>query len=105
MTRSEAERKLLELLRDARLPPPETNARVLGYEVDFLWRAQKLVVEVDGYAFHGHRAAFERDRAKDQVLVAAGYRVIRVTWRQLEREPLVVADQDCAGPERSGPLA
>ena len=90
MMRSEAEGKLLKLLRDARLPPPETNARVLGYEVDFVWRAQKLVVEVDGYAFHGHRAAFERDRAKDQVLVAAGYRVIRVTWRQLEREPLVV---------------
>ena len=76
---------------------------MLGYEVDFVWRAQKLVVEVDGYAFHGHRAAFERDRAKDQVLMAAGYRVIRVTWRQLEREPLAVLDQDRAGAERSGP--
>lgn len=89
-TRSEAERRLLELIRDSGVPAPETNARLLGYEVDVLWRAQKLVVEVDGHAFHGHRVAFERDRARDQALVAAGYRVIRVTWRQLEREPLVV---------------
>jgi very-short-patch-repair endonuclease len=89
-TRSEAERLLLALLRQAKLSPPETNVRLLGYEVDFLWRAERLVVEVDGAAFHGHRRAFERDRGRDQVLVAAGYRVIRVTWRQLEREPLAV---------------
>ena len=89
-TRREAERLLNKLISAARLPAPETNARLLGYEVDVLWRAQKLVVEVDGHAFHGHRAAFERDRARDQALVAAGYRVIRITWRQLEREPLVV---------------
>jgi hypothetical protein len=30
------------------------------------------VIEVDGYQFHGHQAAFERDRAKDQALIAAG---------------------------------
>jgi len=52
--------------------------------------AQKLVIEMDGWTFHGHRAAFERDRDRDQKLVAAGYQVIRVTWRQLEREPLMV---------------
>lgn len=69
---------------------------LLGYEVDMLWRAEKLVVEVDGHAFHSHRAAFERDRARDQALVAAGYRVIRVTWRQLEREPLAVLSRIAA---------
>jgi very-short-patch-repair endonuclease len=90
LTRSEAERRLLQLIDQSRLPRPETNARLLGYEVDLLWRRERLVVEVDGHAFHGHRAAFERDRARDQELVAAGYRVIRVTWRQLEHEPLVV---------------
>jgi very-short-patch-repair endonuclease len=90
MTRSEGERRLLRLIRQAHLPGPETNVSMLGYELDFLWRAQRLVVEVDGYRFHGHRAAFERDRAKDQALVAAGYRVIRVTLRQLEYEPLAV---------------
>ncbi len=90
LTRSDAERRLLALIGQAGLKKSETNVRLLGYEVDLLWRAQRLVVEVDGHAFHAHRAAFERDRARDQVLVAAGYRVIRVTWRQLEREPLAI---------------
>ena len=90
LTRSEAERRLRRLIRDAGLPPPESNVRLLGFEVDFVWRAARLVVEVDGHAFHAHRAAFERDRERDQALVAAGFRVIRVTWRQLEREPLAV---------------
>lgn len=89
-TRSEAERRLRGLIRAAGLPAPETNTRVCGYEVDVLWRRERLVVEVDGHAFHGHRAAFERDRKRDQVLVAAGYRVIRVTWSQLRHEPLAV---------------
>jgi very-short-patch-repair endonuclease len=48
------------------------------------------VVDVDGYAYHGTRAAFERDRARDAELQAAGYRVIRVTWRQLVDEPEAV---------------
>jgi very-short-patch-repair endonuclease len=59
--------------------------------VDFVWLEQKLVVQVDGYQFHGHRSAFERDRKKDQILIAAGYRVIRITWLQLQHEPLRVA--------------
>jgi very-short-patch-repair endonuclease len=59
--------------------------------VDFVWPEHKLVVEVDGYQFHGHRSAFERDRKKDQILIAAGYRVIRITWLQLKHEPLRVA--------------
>ena len=90
LTRSEAEIRLLGLLRAARLAPTAVNARVGRYEVDFLWRAQRLVVEVDGYAYHGTRAAFERDRARDAELHAAGHRVIRVTWRQLVGEPEAV---------------
>ena len=66
------------------LPRPEINARLAGYEVDFLWRTQRLVVEVDGFRFHGHRLAFERDREMQQALTAAGYRVSRITWRQLD---------------------
>lgn len=89
-TRREAERRLLSLLSKAGLPRPETNVRIEGMEVDFVWRDQRLIVETDGYQFHGHRSAFERDRKRDQALVAAGWRVIRVTWRQLEREPFAV---------------
>jgi very-short-patch-repair endonuclease len=82
---------MLALLAAAQLPVPEVNTHLHGFEVDFLWRAQRLVVEFDGRQFHGHEAAFERDRRRDQVLLAAGYRVLRVTWRQLLDEPLAVA--------------
>jgi very-short-patch-repair endonuclease len=89
-TRSEAERRFVALIDAAKLPAPACNVRVEELEVDFLWPAKKLVVEVDGHVFHSHRAAFERDRARDQALVASGHRVIRVTWRQLVDEPLVL---------------
>lgn len=82
-TRSEAERRMLELLRAAGLPRPQVNARVGRYEVDFLWSDERLVVEVDGYRFHSSRPDFELDRARDAELAARGYAVIRVTWRQL----------------------
>jgi very-short-patch-repair endonuclease len=89
-TRSDAERLMLSLMRRGRLPAPQVNARVHGFEVDFLWPDQRLIVEVDGFAYHGDRDAFERDRDRDAALVAAGYRVIRVTWRKLVKEPLLL---------------
>jgi very-short-patch-repair endonuclease len=90
LTRSEAEARMLALVRAARLPPPEHNVRVGRYELDLLWRDERLVVEVDGYAFHRGRASFERDRARDAQLTAAGLRVMRITWRQLVDEPEAV---------------
>jgi len=90
LTRSEAERKLLSMIESAGLPRPLVNSRIRGIEVDLLWPAAKLVVEMDGYQFHSSRRAFERDRRRDQVLVSSGMRVIRVTWRQLVDEPLAV---------------
>jgi very-short-patch-repair endonuclease len=89
-TRSEAERRLLTLIRAARLPTPDVNAPLHGHEVDFLWREQHLVVEVDGYAFHSSRRSFERDRRRDRDLQAHTHRVIRLTWRQITEEPEAV---------------
>jgi very-short-patch-repair endonuclease len=91
ITRSKAERLVLRLIADAELPMPEVNAKLLGFEVDFLWRARNLVLEFDGFEFHRHRHQFEADRHRVQVLTAAGYRVIQVTWRQLCEEPLALA--------------
>ncbi len=90
MTRSESERRLLALIEHADLPRPRINARLGHFEVDFLWPAQRLIVEVDGFRFHSSRGAFERDRARDAELVARGYRVVRVTWRQIVHEPYAV---------------
>jgi very-short-patch-repair endonuclease len=89
-TRSEAERRLLALIRAAGLPLPRANVKLGPYEVDFLWPAQRLVVEVDGFRYHSSRVAFERDRARDAELAALGYRVVRVTWRQIAEEPYAV---------------
>jgi very-short-patch-repair endonuclease len=89
-SRSGAERRLRRLVKAAELTPPAFNTYVLGFEVDAVWSAEKLIVEVDGHGAHGHRAAFERDRKRDQKLIAAGYVVVRFTWNQLTRRPFVV---------------
>ena len=90
LTRSEAEQRTRALIRRARLPAPRANVRIGAYEVDFLWPEQRFVLEVDGYAFHSTRSAFERDREKDAHLAANGYRVARITWRQLTLAPEAV---------------
>jgi very-short-patch-repair endonuclease len=82
-TRSEAEEKMLELVRTGGLPRPELNVNVLGHEVDFLWRKARLVAEVDGYAWHASGRSFAADRHRDAELTAAGYRVLRFTWADI----------------------
>lgn len=91
LTRSELEGQMLDLCAASGLVSPEINALLAGCEVDFLWRNERLVVETDGHEHHGTRSAFERDRARDARLTALGYRVVRVTYRQLVRERDVVA--------------
>jgi very-short-patch-repair endonuclease len=71
---------------------PAVNANVEGFEVDFVWRDARLIVETDGHRHHGTRAAFERDRARDARLIAAGWRVVRFTERQVRDEADAVAD-------------
>lgn len=103
LTRSKAERIMLKLARSAQLHPPIANTTVAGVSVDFLWPEHRVIVEVDGYQFHGHRVAFERDHRKDLVLDAAGYHVIRITWRQLLYEPFVVVAQIARALDRRAP--
>jgi very-short-patch-repair endonuclease len=85
--RSPLEERFLEFCREHELPPPQTNVLILGKEVDAYWPDAALVVESDGWTFHGHRAAFERDRSRDAAMQAQGYRVLRVTDRRLKHEP------------------
>ncbi len=90
LTRSEAEERFLALVKKAQLPRPEVNMGVAGYEVDFFWRTQRLVVEVDGFTFHSSRRDFRQDRRRDAALLVKGVRVIRITWDQIVREPEAV---------------
>jgi very-short-patch-repair endonuclease len=85
-TRSPGEAELLVRLRRAGVTGYETNTRIHGYEVDFLWRDAGLVVEVDGYDAHSGRVAFERDRLKAAALTAHGLVVMHVTGRQIRRD-------------------
>lgn len=92
LTRSTAEQQFLALVREAGLPTPQCNISVGRFEVDFLWRAAGIAVEVDGFRYHGSRPRFEEDRHRDTQLAAAGINVVRLTWRQIteERVPTVV---------------
>ena len=97
ITRSELEAIFVRLIDDWKLERPDLNAivEVGGYrlECDCVWKAQRVIVELDGRAFHVTAAAFERDRARDRRLQAGGWTVVRVTWRQLRDEPeSVMAD-------------
>jgi len=90
-TRSEAEHAFLDLVRQSALPPPQANVALGSWEVDFLWRSVRVAVEVDGYGYHRTRGDFERDRAKDAWLMARGFRVLRLSWRQISEQPMATA--------------
>ncbi|HEX4625371.1 MAG TPA: DUF559 domain-containing protein [Solirubrobacteraceae bacterium] len=92
-TKSELERRFLTLIAQAGLPRPTLNTLVAGFEVDVVWRKERLIVELDGFATHGTRAAFERDRKRDAALLAAGHRTLRVTARRLDVEPAAIVAQ------------
>jgi len=108
-TRSPLEDRFAEFCREhlADLPAPLTNVTILDHEVDAYWPGHRLVVELDGFGYHGHRAAFERDRARDAAMQAEGYRVIRLTHRQLETEAPRISTQlrKMLGTEQPAPPA
>ena len=83
-TRSVFEDAFLAFIDRHGLPRPEVNQHIIGYEVDMLWRPQRLIAELDGPAYHHH--TFEADRERDATLTAAGLRVVRVTWQRLTRQ-------------------
>lgn len=91
LTRRELEARFLDLCRQVGLPLPEVNGRLVVNGVsmmpDFLWRDAGLIVEADSQRVHGTVTAFEEDRRRDQRLTAAGWTVIRCTWRQVLNEP------------------
>ncbi len=88
--RSDFEALVLPRLIAMGLPRPTCNKklRIEGEQltVDFLWEDRRVVVETDGAASHQTPVAFQRDRKRDQILVAAGYRVARATWDQITGE-------------------
>jgi very-short-patch-repair endonuclease len=88
--RSELEERFQAFLLNAGLPLPQTNVVIEGFEVDCVWPEHRLIVELDSRGFHDTGAAFEADRARDRRLAAAGWHVVRITWRQLQDTPSAV---------------
>lgn len=95
ITGNNFEEAFVALLDAHGLPRPALNADLaLGgsfVEIDCLWRPERLVVELDGRAVHARAAAFESEKRRDRGLLVAGWRTMRVTWRQLREEPNAVA--------------
>ena len=86
-TRSGLERRFLRLIREHGIPKPETNIKIGPHTVDFLWRAEALVVELDSYAYHSDRPTFTADRARDRYLKTRGLDVHRFTDDELSESP------------------
>lgn len=93
ITRSSLERRFLGLVEATDLPRPSTAISEAGYELDVYWPEERFVVELDVYETHGTRAAFERDRLRQEDLKLAGVEMMRVTGPRLDREPEAVLDR------------
>ena len=91
--RSPLEARFHRFLAEHGLPEPHPNVEVLGHEVDAYWPAARLIAELDGWHYHGHEAAFQRDRARDSARLAAGYRTLRVTHHRLDTEAMELATE------------
>ncbi|HEX5145196.1 MAG TPA: DUF559 domain-containing protein [Mycobacterium sp.] len=86
-SRSAAERLLVRLFNSAGITGWSANHAVCGYVVDFAFSDAKVIVEIDGWAFHSDQAAFQNDRVRQNVLMLNGWTVLRFTWRDLVDQP------------------
>ena len=94
---SAAEREAHQVFRDHGISGWVANPRMVicGHVLcpDMLFEAEMLVIEIDGYRYHGGREEFEDDRVRQNIFMVAGYTVLRFTWRQLKMSPRQVAAQ------------
>lgn len=95
--RSDFETLVLPELLEMRLGRPGCNVWLHvedeRFLVDFLWERERVIVETDGRETHETPEAFQSDRRRDQFLTAAGYRVFRVTWDQIQGERAAVLER------------
>lgn len=94
-TKNELEEGMLAICKRAGIERPQVNETIVlageEFEVDFHWPRRHLIVETDGFETHGTRRSFEEDRRREQFALAAGWRLVRITWRQMRAEPARLA--------------
>lgn len=105
MTRSEGEERMLALMRAARLPLPEVNAKFGGHQIDFFWPAHRFAIETDGRRFHSTRLRFERDRRKEQDLRRLNVEVMRIARNQLITDAYAITARTAEQLARRQPAA
>jgi very-short-patch-repair endonuclease len=86
-SRSGLEDDFMTFARRYRLPAPVTSTYVLGHEVDVLFVAERVIVEIDSWEFHRLRSNFEGDRDRDADSLAGGYVTIRITDERMQQTP------------------
>jgi very-short-patch-repair endonuclease len=86
-TRSKLEARFLRFCRERGLPIPAVNTPLGDFVVDCLWAQQQVVCELDSWAFHGDRTAFEGDRARDVAIQRMDHRIVRITDRRIRHAP------------------
>ncbi len=91
-TKRDLEARFPTFLNDRRFPMPQTNVLIERVEVDAAWPGRKPIVELDSWEYHRTRQAFEEDRKRDRRLKAAGWTVLRVTWRDLDEPGRLAAE-------------
>jgi very-short-patch-repair endonuclease len=95
ITRNDFEEAFLALIDAYGLPRPRMNAdmavRGRFFEIDALWERERFAVELDSRSVHGTTKRFETDRQRDRILVAEGWKTMRITWQQLQEEPEEIA--------------
>jgi hypothetical protein len=96
ITCNDLEEAFLALVDRYGLPRPRMNAHISlrgrFYEIDCFWEELRVAIELDGGGAHGTTRAFQKDRERDRILLAEGYRPARITWHQLQATPAEVAD-------------
>jgi very-short-patch-repair endonuclease len=85
--RSEAERLLIRLLKEAGITGWRTNYPVGGYKVDVTFPTQQVAIETDGWAFHSDQDAFQQDRQRQNNIALLGWQILRFTWLDLTEYP------------------
>jgi very-short-patch-repair endonuclease len=88
---SELEALVFELIDGSGLPRPDRQRRVFAggrwRRIDFTFAEYKVILETDGYAYHSSPSSFEKDRERNNSLVARGYIVLHWTWKAIKERP------------------
>lgn len=92
LLKSKGEIWLRDFVENRGLPMPEFNVMVEGYEVDALWRKQRVIAEFDGFGIHKQRTKFDRDRLRDRRLLLAGWHTTRITETDFDDPPVLEND-------------